>query len=226
MATAVNYSAAGVKSSAKTTLDKDVFGLDVKSHGLLRDAYKAYLDNGRINLARTKTRGEVVGSTKKPWKQKGTGRARFGSKYNPIWRGGGIVFGPTGEENYSKKLNLKAKRLAIKQALSLAAKEDKVKLLDKFEAKENKTKNAAALLKKIDAGKKTLLVVDKKDEAIERATKNIPSLKVVNAQYLNVFDIMNANNVVITKKSLDVISEWLTDKKKPVKPVKEAEAKK
>jgi large subunit ribosomal protein L4 len=212
MANATSYSASGTKSSAKATLDKAVFGLEVKSHGLLRDAYKTYLDNGRINLARTKTRGEVVGSTKKPWKQKGTGRARFGSRYNPIWRGGGITFGPTGEENYSKKLNLKAKRLAIKQALSLSAQEDKIKLIDKFEAKDGKTKNAAALLKKIGTGKKTLLVVDHKEENLTKATGNIPALKLVNAKYLNVFDILNADTVIITKKSLEVISEWLAEK--------------
>ncbi len=225
MASVASYSASGAKSAAKASLDKAVFGLEVKSHGLLRDAYKAYLDNGRVNLAKTKTRGEVVGSTKKPWKQKGTGRARFGSKYNPIWRGGGITFGPTGEENYSKKLNLKAKRLAIKQALSLAAKEDKVKLIDKFEAKDNKTKNAVALLKKLETGRKTLLVVDNKDESLGRSTGNIPSLKVVSAKYLNVFDVMNADTVVITKKSLDDISEWLTDKK-PAKTASKKEAEK
>lgn len=223
MASVTSYSATGAKSSAKATLDKNIFGLEVKSHGLLRDAYKAYLDNGRVNLARTKTRGEVVGSTKKPWKQKGTGRARFGSRYNPIWRGGGITFGPTGEENYSKKLNVKAKRLAIRQALSLAAKEDKVKLIEKFDVKDGKTKNAVTLLKKIEAGKKTLLVVDSKDANLIKATGNIPNLKAVSAQYLNVFDLVNADTVILTKKSIDVISEWLADKKPAKTPKTEAQ---
>jgi large subunit ribosomal protein L4 len=91
MASVTSYSAAGVKSAAKVTLDKNVFAVEVKSHSLLKQAYHSYLDNSRTNLAQTKTRGEVIGSTKKPWKQKGTGRARFGSKYGPIWRGGGIV---------------------------------------------------------------------------------------------------------------------------------------
>src|SRR6202012_2575170 len=101
-------------------LSKDVFGVAAKNHELLKQAYVTYLANGRENLAITKTRGLVSGGGKKPWKQKGTGRARFGSTRNPIWTGGGIVFGPTGEENYIKQLNIKAKRVAIRQALTLA----------------------------------------------------------------------------------------------------------
>jgi len=224
MATALSYSAAGAKSAAKASLDKDIFGIEVKDHKLLREAYQSFLDNGRKNLAKTKTRGEVIGSTKKPWKQKGTGRARFGSKYNPLWRGGGIVFGPTGNENYSKKLNVKAKRLAIRQALSLSVAESNLKVIDSFDGKDGKVRKSVALLKKIDAKGKTLLVVDKKDDMVRRSVGNIAAVKAVDAKYLNVFDILNSDTVVITKKSLDIISEWLaTDSKKPVK-AKEAKS--
>ncbi len=214
MASVTSYTAAGVKSGAKAALDKNVFGLEVKNHDLLGYAYQSYLANGRVNLAKTKTRGEVVGSTKKPWKQKGTGRARFGSRYNPIWRGGGITFGPTGNENYTKKLNLKAKRLATKQALSLAATEDRIKIIDKFDGGDGKVKKTAALLSKIEAKGKVLLVVDSKDKMINRSTGNIAGVKVTTGKYLNVYDILNSDNVVITKKSLDAISEWLADKTK------------
>ncbi|HET7673469.1 MAG TPA: 50S ribosomal protein L4 [Candidatus Saccharimonadales bacterium] len=224
MASVNTYSATGTKSGAKAILDKNVFAVEVKSHGLLKQAYQAYLDNKRANLARTKTRGEVVGSTKKPWRQKGTGRARFGSRYNPIWRGGGITFGPTGEENYSKKLNQKAKKLAVKQALSIAVKENKVKVIDTFECKSGKTADTAKLLAKIEAQGSVLIVAEEKSGAVDRATRNLPKVKVVQAGYLNVFDLLNADTVVIAKKSLDSISEWLTDKVK--KPVKNKEAKK
>src|SRR5437763_282483 len=120
-ATAQAFTKAGTKATTPAKLDKAVFGVEVTNHELLKIAYNAYSANGRSNLARTKTRGQVIGSNIKPWRQKGTGRARVGSRYNPIWRGGGIVFGPTGNENYSKQLNSKAVRLAVRQALSLNA---------------------------------------------------------------------------------------------------------
>src|SRR5574343_1503104 len=98
-----------------TKLPKDIFAVEVTNHELLKLAYDSYLANARLSSATTKQRGEVSGGGKKPWKQKGTGRARFGSSRNPIWRGGGIVFGPTGEENYAKGMNTKAKRTALRQ---------------------------------------------------------------------------------------------------------------
>jgi len=119
-ATAPAFTKSGTKAAAAAKLDKAVFAIMPENHELLKLAYNAYLANGRDNLAQTKTRGLVSGGGKKPWKQKGTGRARFGSSRNPIWRGGGIAFGPTGEENYSIKVNVAAKRQALRQALSLA----------------------------------------------------------------------------------------------------------
>src|SRR4029077_14780932 len=116
------YTKAGAKATTPAKLDKAVFGLDVKNHQLLKDAYLGYLAEGRSNNAVTKKRGLVSGGGRKPWAQKGTGNARFGSSRNPIWRGGGVAFGPTGKENYVRRLNLSAKRTALLQALSLAAK--------------------------------------------------------------------------------------------------------
>src|SRR4051812_13575832 len=107
-------------TAAKAALPKEVFAVEVENHELLKLAYDAYLANSRLASATTKQRGEVRGGGKKPWAQKGTGRARFGSSRNPIWRGGGIVFGPRGNENYTKKLSTTSKRVALKQALTLA----------------------------------------------------------------------------------------------------------
>ena len=203
------YTATGSKSTTKTTLDKNIFGIEVKSHGLLKSAYVAYLANGRTNLARTKTRGEVVGSTKKPWKQKGTGRARFGSRYNPIWRGGGITFGPTGAENYTQKVNVKAKRQATRQALSLANKSGKIIVIDGFQPTGSKTKAAAALLAKLEANRRTLIVVNKKTDELNRSVRNLSDTKLIQAKYLNVYDILNADHIIIEKSALQTVSDWL-----------------
>lgn len=203
------FTKTGTKSPAAATLDKKVFGVEVKNHQLLKDAYVAYLANGRENLAVTKTRGQVSGGGKKPWKQKGTGRARFGSSRVPIWRGGGITFGPTGIENYTKKINIKAKRVAIRQALTLANEAKKVSVIEAFEAKDGKTKSAVALLDKLNAKRGVLLVVDSKTPELDRITRNISFVTLVQAQYLNVYEILNAHNIVITKPSLAIISDWL-----------------
>ncbi|MBW3569365.1 50S ribosomal protein L4 [Candidatus Parcubacteria bacterium] len=214
------YTAAGAKSTAKISLDKNIFGLEVKSHGLLKSAYTAYSANGRANLAKTKTRGEVTGSTKKPWRQKGTGRARFGSRYNPIWRGGGIAFGPTGRENYSKKINVTSKRLAICQALSLGAKSGKIKVIDDFTVKDGKTKSAVKLLQKLGANRQILIVLENKTEAEVRATANLADVKLIQANYLNAYDILNADTILLSKNVLDGLKNWLLTDSKTSQPRK------
>lgn len=203
------FTGAGTKATTAAKLDSAVFGVTPDNHDLLKMVYTAYLANGRTNNAVTKTRGLVSGGGKKPWKQKGTGRARFGSSRNPIWRGGGIVFGPTGEENYSKQVNVKAKRLAIRQALSLAADGGKVIVLEDLKLKEGKTAELLGLLTKVGATKKTLLVVDNKTTELIRASGNLQEVKVSTAKYLNVYDVLNADSIVVTKAALETISEWL-----------------
>jgi large subunit ribosomal protein L4 len=175
----------------------------------VKQAYVAYLANGRENLAVTKTRGLVRGGGKKPWKQKGTGRARFGSSRVPIWRGGGITFGPTGLENYSKKINVKAKRLAVRQALSLANADNKIVVIESFAAVNGKTSELAKLLEKVGATRQTLVIVDSKTPELTRAAANLNEVKIVQASYLNVFDIINARVIVVTQKALPIISDWL-----------------
>lgn len=203
------YTKAGAKATSEAKLDKTVFGEKVENQELLKQAYTAYLANGRTNNARTLKRGEVSGGGRKPWRQKGTGRARFGSIRVPIWRGGGITFGPTGEENYSHKLSTQMKRKAIRQALSIAADEKRISVIESFDVKDAKTTAAAKLLSKIDAKGKTLLVVEDKTAEIDRSTRNLTNLIVVPATYINVFDAINADTIVITKKALDMVHEWL-----------------
>lgn len=201
------FTKTGSKAATPAKLNKEVFGLEVTNHELLKQAYVNYLANGRINLAVTKKRGEVSGGGKKPWKQKGTGRARFGSSRNPIWRGGGIAFGPTGNENYTKKLSTEAKRQALRQALSVG--QDKIKVVETFECKDGKVKPTIALLSKLGATRNVLLVVSEKDQLVERATRNLTEVKAVQATYLNVYDVLNADTIVVSKKALDMIHEWL-----------------
>lgn len=197
--------------TTKPTLPKDIFNVDVTNHELLKVAYDAYLANGRSAQAKTKKRGEVSGGGKKPWKQKGTGRARFGSSRNPIWRGGGIAFGPTGEQNYTKRLSVGAKRVALRQALSLANKAAKLTIIDEFSAKAGKTKETLALLKthKVNEQARVLLVVSAKDDNVRRATNNINQVKVVSSLYLNVFDILNADVILMETAALDAVKNWL-----------------
>lgn len=206
------YTKAGAKASSPAKLDKAVFGVKVENHQLLKEAYLTYLAAGRSNWAKTLKRGEVRGGGIKPWRQKGTGRARFGSSRNPIWTGGGVAFGPTGDENYTRKLSTSSKRTALRQALSLAAEADKLKVIETFACPDGKVKPTLNLLNKIDAKGSVLLVISEKDELVERATRNLVNLKAVNAKYLSVYDILNADQIVISKKGLDIVHEWLGSK--------------
>jgi large subunit ribosomal protein L4 len=190
-----------------TKLNKDIFGLTVENHELLKLAYDAYLANSRSAHAKTLKRGEVRGGGKKPWKQKGTGRARFGSTRNPIWRHGGVAFGPTGNANFTKKVTSSAKRVALMQALSLQNAAKLVEILPDFAPKDGKVKEAIKYLGNPD--KNTLLVLVEKSDLILRATRNIATLKIVRPTYLNVFDVLNADRIIVTESSLPLLEEWL-----------------
>lgn len=192
-------------------LNKDVFGLTVNNHELLKTAYDAYLANSRSSHAKTLKRGEVRGGGKKPWKQKGTGRARFGSTRNPIWRHGGVAFGRTGEENFTKKISKSAKKIAVRQALSLKNAENAV--IIQSIATTGKTKEIAKALKNLKLDdKRVLMVVSEKAPEVLRATNNIANLKLVRATYLNVFDILNADAVIFSETALKTTENWLLDK--------------
>jgi large subunit ribosomal protein L4 len=193
--------------AAKTTLPKDIFNVEVTNHELLKLAYDSFLANSRQASATTLQRGEVRGGGKKPWKQKGTGRARFGSTRNPIWRGGGVVFGPRGNENYTKKLTKTSKRVAIRQALSLANAEKKILVSDIKTT--GKTSEIVKFLADNKLERKVLVVVDEKTPEIIRATNNIQNVLLVRATYLNVYHILNADHLVIAPKAVAVIADWL-----------------
>lgn len=208
------YTKAGTKATTPAKLDKAVFGVSPESHELLKAAYVMYMANGRENLAATKTRGLVRGGGKKPWKQKGTGRARFGSSRVPIWRGGGITFGPTGQENYSKQMNTKAKRLAIRQALSLASDSGKIIIIEDIVSKEGKTGELSKLLAKLGADRTVLIVVEQKTAELVRACQNLKGVKLVSAHYVNVYDVLNADKIVFSKAALSATTAWLAKETK------------
>lgn len=194
-------------TAPKTTLPKEVFAVEIKNHELLKLAYDAYLANNRLASATTKTRGEVRGGGKKPWKQKGTGRARFGSSRNPIWRGGGIVFGPLGNENYKKKISTLAKRQAVRQALTLANQAKKIHVMDIKTT--GKTSEVAKFLADNKFTRKTLIVVEEKTPVLVNATSNIQNVWLVSTKYLNVFHILNADHIVLSPASIPTLKNWL-----------------
>lgn len=195
-------------------LNPSIFGLEVTNYELIKVAYDAYLANSRSSHAKTLKRGEVRGGGKKPWKQKGTGRARFGSTRNPIWRHGGIAGGRTGEENFTKNLARGAKKVAVMQALSIKNVDKAVITIADLGVKQGKVKEVIKTLEanKVNDKENVLLVVKDKDELTLRATSNIANVKVVRPTYLNVFDLMNADKVVIVKDAIAEIENWLLGK--------------
>lgn len=195
-------------------LNADIFGLEVTNYELIKVAYDAYLANSRSSHAKTLKRGEVRGGGKKPWKQKGTGRARFGSTRNPIWRHGGVAGGRTGEENFTKNLARGAKKVAVRQALSIKNADKAIVIIDSLGIKDGKVKEAVKTLNanKIGNEENVLLVVKEKDDLTLRATSNLAHVKVVRPTYLNVFDLMNADKVVIVKDAIEEIENWLLGK--------------
>lgn len=208
MATAT-YTKSGTKATTSAKLEPTIFGITEINQVLLHQAYTAYLANGRSNLSVTKTRGEVSGSNKKPWRQKGTGRARVGSKRTPVWRGGGIVFGPTGLENYSHKINQKAKQTALRHAYSAANLDNNLKVIADINLKEAKTVELLNLLQKIEANGKILLITDHITNDLKLASRNLGQVKLVQAKYANVASVIDADSIIVTEPALKIITDWL-----------------
>ncbi|MGC8776091.1 MAG: 50S ribosomal protein L4 [Minisyncoccia bacterium] len=178
---------------------------------LVKQALEAQLGNSRKPLAHAKTRAEVRGGGKKPWRQKGTGRARHGSIRSPIWVGGGKAHGPTKEENFSKKINKKMKRLAIFSVLAKKFKDGEIKFFDSLKISEPKTKIIFSYLKSIiNLPKKSkkidvLLIPDLENKEIYRASRNLVKTKVLSPDSLNVYDLLNYKNIFIDQNALSVI---------------------
>jgi len=165
------------------------------------------LANRRSGTASTKTRAHVRGGGKKPWRQKGTGRARFGSTRNPIWTGGGVAFGPH-PRDFSYRVNKKVKKAALRSALSVKLKDDKVIIIDTFELPEIKTKVLVSILDQM--GVNNACIVDAPNNTLEKSARNIPFVKVLHPEGLNVYDILKYDTLVITQACLETISGALT----------------
>ena len=208
MANATSYSKTGTKHDKTVKLNEAIFGLE-GNHELVGQAYATYLSNGRVAGATTLKRGEVAGGGKKPWRQKGTGRARVGSIRVPNWKGGGVVFGPTGDQNYIKNMPVKMKRVAIRQALSMKATAGSIAIIEEFISTEGRVKETTELLGKLGLSGNILLVVSEKTPLIDRATRNITGVRAVNASYLNVYTVMNADHIVLTNDALETVNAWL-----------------
>ncbi len=186
-------------------LKDDVFGVEVNEH-ILYEVVKNQLANKRQGTQSVKTRAEVRGGGKKPWRQKGTGRARQGSIRAPHWVGGGVSFAPK-PRDYSYKVPKKVKRLAIKSALSSKVLNDEIIVLDELSLDEPKTKEMAKILSNIKAGKKALIVMDKKDMNVIKSARNIPNVQVAFVNTLNVYDILNFDSFIITKDAVRKVEE-------------------
>ncbi len=180
--------------------------------GLLAQAVRVQTANGRKSIAHTKTRGEVSGGGKKPWKQKGTGNARAGSIRSPIWRHGGITFGPRSNRNYSLKMNLKQWRKALYMALSDKAASNSFLVFSELDLPKAKTKEMSAFLAKVkeklaNASNKFLLVLPAKNDAIEKSARNLKTAKVIKANCLNIADLIDSDCVILPKASVEAIEK-------------------
>lgn len=183
-------------------VNDNVFFAPVKEH-LIHDVIKMQLANKRQGTASTKTRGEVSGGGKKPWKQKGTGRARVGSIRSPLWRKGAIIFGPK-PRDYSYSLPKKVKRAAMRSALSLKVQENKLFILDNITLPEIKTKHFNAIIKAFNLNK-ALVIIPEKNVTVELAARNIPNVKVAVIDSINVYDIMRYENLMFHRTSVEKI---------------------
>lgn len=184
-------------------LDQNIFGVDV-NESVLHHAVVAQLAAARAGSASTKTRGEVRGGGIKPWKQKGTGRARAGSIRSPIWKGGGTVFGPS-PGKYSIKTPKKVKNLALRSALSSKTNASEIIVLDSIKFKEPKTKKAIEVLKNIKASDKVVIVINDSDKNALMSFRNLSGVKVIFANRINVYDILNNDTIIFSREALEEV---------------------
>ncbi|MBN1573424.1 MAG: 50S ribosomal protein L4 [Deltaproteobacteria bacterium] len=192
----------------KITLKEEIFDTDIKSH-LFYDVVKMQQANRRSGTASTKGRAEVSGGGKKPYRQKGTGRARAGSSRSPIWTGGGVIFGPK-PRDYSYKVPKKVRRAALKSALTKKLKDNKMIIVDGLDLPEIKTKIIMDILIKLECGSgQTLIVVPERDRNLDLSSRNIKEVKVLPVKGLNVFDVLKYDNIVVTRPAVELIEKAL-----------------
>lgn len=200
----VDYSA---KEVGKVTLPGILFGIE-PNENIVQKSVKVDLANRRQATAKTRTISEVRGTGRKPWRQKGTGRARVGTHRSPLWRGGAVVFGPNGKQSYKLKMNKQEHFLALASVLSDKANEKKITVVENAKLESGKTKDFVKALKTLKLQGKTLMVIDEFDDNFLRATSNIPELKVVGSDNVSVYDVLNSANLVLTKAVADDMNAW------------------
>ena len=188
---------------SEAELRDDIFAVPV-SEALMHQALVRQLANARLGTHKTKTRGEVAGGGRKPWRQKGTGRARQGSIRSPQWRGGGTVFGPT-PRSYKQKMPRKMRRQALRSALSVKVAESQVVLVDAFEMAEPKTTKILSILQNLGIESSALILLRRRSEVVLRSVHNLPKVRTLVAQYLNVRDLLKFDYILVPLDSLDVI---------------------
>jgi len=186
-------------------LSENIFGIEMSEHAVY-EAVKNYLANQRQGTQCAKTRAEVRGGGRKPWKQKGTGRARQGSIRSPQWKGGGVVFAPK-PRDYSYAIPKKVKRLAMKSLLTSKAVENKIIVIDDFAMDAPKTKEFMNVMTALNTGKKPLFVTADNSPVIVKSGRNVPGVKVSFVNMLNVYDIVNSDTLVLTKKAVEKVEE-------------------
>lgn len=189
------------KKVSDTTLNEKIFGNE-KNDALVHQVYVAQAANRRSGSAHTKIRSDVSGGGKKPWKQKGTGNARTGSIRNPLWRGGGIIFGPLKGKNYTQSINDKMKKKALLIALSEKARNEKIRIVDDLTLETPKTKMIAGFLAAVGLSKSTLIALAKTESDTYKAARNVERVMTLEAEKLNVYDIMNTEYLVMSTETL------------------------
>jgi len=187
-------------------LNDALFAVEIKPH-ILHDVVKMQLANRRAGTACTKTRVEVKGSSAKPFRQKGTGRARAGNRRSPLWRGGGTVFGPK-PRSYAYKLPKKVRRLGLRMAISARFSEDNLVVLDDFQLDEIKTKKFISVMDTLEVGN-ALIVIPDDNEKLEKSARNVPGFKVLPSLGVNVYDILHYKNLIILQSSIEQLEKRL-----------------
>ena len=201
------YNQNGENTEKKVSLKDEVFAIEKVNTQVMFDAVQVYLANMRQATAKTKTRAEVRGGGKKPWRQKGTGRARAGSSRSPIWVGGGTVFGPDGRQNYKLAMNKKAHALALKSALTIKASEKNIVVVD--ELTTTKTKEFIKVLENLKIEGKALVVLSEENDEFVRSARNVPGVKVVLVNNVCVYDLLNADKLLCTVAAVKAIEGGL-----------------
>lgn len=192
-------------------LDAQVFGVE-PNVALMHQALVRQMANARLGTHATQTRGEVRGGGRKPWRQKGLGRARQGSIRSPIWRGGGIAFGPR-PRSYAQDMPKKMRRAALRSALSAKALEGRLMVVDDIRLEAPRTREMAELIRRLELGGSVLVAMDRPDRDVEMASRNLAGIKVIQAPYLNVRDLLTYEQLVLPLGAVEMMEDWLRPEK-------------